>query len=183
MNLYEIVKEKKHLEEQLEDCDTYTEELERIWRDNEIELKAKIDSYGYVLDDISNRKEYLKSKISKMKDIINSLEKAEEKLKSNLHAYSDGIKLEGKEYKFSPYFSERREVDMNLVEPKEKKYIVTMDYNWFTQFEAIANIDYNEAEYTYTTKCNVTDLPKEHPAIITKVTPSVRIIKPRSKNV
>ena len=177
MNLYEIVKEKKHLEEQLEDCDTYTQELEKIWEDNEIELKAKIDAYGYILDDIDSRKKFLKDKMDKIKDIMKSLERTEKELKQRLHNVSNNDILQGKEYKFNPYISMRREVNMDLVEPERKKYIVTMDYNWFTQFEAIANIDYNEAEYTYTTKCNVTDLPENHPAIVINLEHTVRRLK------
>lgn len=175
--LYEIVKKKADLEEQLEDYDTYSEELEKVWQDNEIAFAEKVDAYGYVLDDTANRIDFLKAKNKRIKEAIDRLEKIEEKVKTRLNLLTEGMEvIKGKEYNFKRWNSVTREVDMMKVEPKNKTYIVTMDYDNFIIFESVANAEFGK-EYSYKTKCNVTDLPKDHPAIIEKVTPSVRRVK------
>lgn len=176
-NLYSLVKDKKDLESNLEDCLTYTEELEKIWRDNEIAIKAKIDSYGYVLDEIDSKIDFIKRKEETLKELRKKLEKETDNIKRRLNMISQEIPLEGNEYRFKPYNSVNRTVDIYQVEPELKRYIVNMDYKRFQEFESMVNLDIADNIYTYTTKVNVTDLPEDHPAIVANIAPTVRRLK------
>lgn len=169
-----LIEQKQHLETQLEDVLTYTEELEDVWNNTNLEIAKKVDAYGFVIDDIKNKIEFLAEKKRKITDIKQKLENEIERIKYRLNQHCDGNKLVGNEYKMSPFISNTKTVDMYKVEPENKKYIVEMNYDQFSKFEAMC-MDEKLNTYKYTTKCNVTDLPEGHKAIITKLIPSVRI--------
>lgn len=169
-----LIEQKQHLETQLEDAFTYTEELEQAWQNTELDIARKVDAYGYVIDDLKNKLDFLADKKRKITDIRQRLENEIERIKYRLNQHCNGEKLIGNEYKIHPFNASNSSVDMDLVEDEHKKYIVTMNYEQFTKFNAMC-IDENLPSFTYTVKCNVTDLPQGHRAIITKITPSVRI--------
>lgn len=169
-----LIEQKQHLETQLEDVLTYTEELEDVWNNTNLEIAKKIDAYGFVIDDIKNKMDYLAEKKRKITDIREKLGNEIERIKYRLNQHCDGKKLVGNEYKMNPFTSTTNTIDMLQVEPEYKKYIVEMDYDQFSRFEAMC-MDESLNTYKYTTKCNLSDLPEGHKAIITKLVPSVRI--------
>lgn len=185
-NLYDLMKNKVHLESQLEDADTFTQELEAIWEDNNIELKAKIDAYGYVLDTIDKDVQFLKAKKTKLNDIQKHLEKEKEKIKTRLNNIANGEPLRGNEYSFHPFTSRVTDhIEENLVEPEYKTYSATMNWHQmmlvkhlFSDTPAtfdIAENDKAKEEIIWKENVSVSGLPENHPAIVYKITPSVRI--------
>lgn len=181
-----MLAEKQYLEEQLEDVETYSEELEKVWENTEIELKQKVDAYGYVIDDITNRVNYLKAKKAKLNKIQKSLETEIENIKGRLNFHAKDNPLKGNEYTFHPFISEVTDhIEMDKVESKYKTYIVKMNATQFIAFNALTeNLSYSSDKvkedalfepFTFEEKCGVSDLPDKHPAVIKKLTPSVRI--------
>lgn len=180
--LYEIVKKKADLEEQLEDYDTYSEELEKVWQDNEIAFAEKVDAYGYVLDDTANRIDFLKAKNKRIKEAIDRLEKIEEKVKTRLNLLTEGIEvIKGKEYNFKRWNSVTRTVNPDKIPLNMKKYNVVMPSEIVPDFTKWIEINYFNSDIKIQFEKpiipTVTQLPKDHPAIIEKVTPSVRRVK------
>ncbi len=184
-SLYEIVKQKKDLEEQLEDFDTYSEELERVWKDNEITLAEKVDAYGYVIDDIANKKNFLKAKYKRIKEAIDKFEKNEETIKTRLHQVMDVMRMDvikGNEYNFKKWNSVTHSVNPDKVEIELKKCPVIMNISLFNKFcdwvkeEGISTDEYT-AQFHKLIVPTVTQLPENHPAIVTKITPSVKRVK------
>jgi len=86
-----------------------TEVLEKMWEDNELELKQKIDSYGHVLDELNaelNKLKQLKQdKVARINNAIDRVEAEIEKIKSRLHYHCNEQPLRGNEYSFHPYVS------------------------------------------------------------------------------
>lgn len=182
--LYEIVKKKADLEEQLEDYDTYSEELEKVWQDNEITLAEKVDAYGYVIDDIANKKNFLKAKYKRIKEAIDKFEKNEEAIKTRLHQVMDVMDVDvikGNEYNFKKWNSVTHSVNPDEVPLGMKKYNVVMPSEIVPDFVKWVETNYFNPEvriqYDKPIIPTVTQLPKNHPAIIEKVTPSVRRVK------
>lgn len=169
-----LIEQKQHLESQLEDALTYTEELEQIWENTELAISHKVDAYGFVIDDLKNKIDYLADKKRKITDIKQKLENEIERIKQRLNYHCGGNKLVGNEYKLHPFNSVSNTVNMDLVEEERKTYVVNMNFEQFTKFNAMC-MDENLPTFTYTTKCNVSDLPEGHKAIVTNIKPSVRI--------
>lgn len=192
-NLYEIVKKKMEIEDIIqENYGEIDEQLAGIWEDNSLELKDKLDSYGHVIksmnDSIDLIKERKKEKDSKVKQLITSLENQVKRLKARLNQVSQGEKLSGNEYSFTPYMSERSEVDKDIkIEPQFGKYILPplaySEYNLLMTAvdQATSPLDdnmnalYDKLNEVTEHKVNVTDLPEGHPAVIKHLEPSVRI--------
>ena len=170
----ELITKNQFLEVQLEDASTYTDELELVWEDTQIELAKKVDAYGFVIDELKMRNDYLAEKKRKLTAIKQQIEKDIERIKSRLYEHAQGAKLEGNEYKFHPFMSESTTVDMMQVEPEKKTYVVKMNYDQFNKFQSMAEFE-TVGEYSFTTSCNVTDLPPNHPALVKNFKPSVRI--------
>lgn len=179
-----ILTQKQYLEEQLEDANTYTEQLETVWENTELELKKKVDAYGYVIDDILTHIEYLKTKKNKLNEIQKKLELEIENIKTRLNYHCKENPLVGNEYKFYPYTSVTKTVNLDNINDEESiqygTYTLKIPAKDFTKIENLVhdhgdNLDllngFNNAKYS----CNVTDLPETHSAIIKKITPSVRI--------
>lgn len=182
--LYEIVKKKADLEEQLEDYDTYSEELEKVWQDNEIAFAEKVDAYGYVLDDTANRIDFLKAKNKRIKEAIDRLEKIEEKVKTRLNLLTEGMEvIKGKEYNFKRWNSVTRTVNPDKIPLNMKKYNMIIPSEYVPTIVNYMNIQFPDLlnkiriQYEKPIIPTVTELSKDHPAIIEKVTPSVRRVK------
>ena len=183
-SLYEIVKQKKDLEEQLEDFDTYSEELERVWKDNEITLAEKVDAYGYVIDDIANKKNFLKAKYKRIKEAIDKFEKNEETIKTRLHQVMDVMLVDvikGNEYNFKKWNSVTHSVNPDEVPLGMKKYNMVVPSRYLPEITKWISHQFAEAdikiEYEKPIIPTVTQFPENHPAIVTKITPSVKRVK------
>lgn len=157
------------------------------WRGNELDLKDKIDGYGYVIDNIDAQIESLKQLKSIHTDRLNNglrrLENEKAKLKSRLweHANTLGGSLIGNEYRFHPYNGVSRSIDITKLDESEKQY--SLPKLSFEQYNKIliglGELDEHQLKQyimeNVKTSCNVTDLPEGHPAIITEIRHDVRI--------
>lgn len=189
-----LIEQKQHLETQLEDVLTYTEELEDVWNNTQLEIAKKVDAYGFVIDDIKNKMDYLAEKKRKITDIREKLGNEIERIKCRLNQHCDGKKLIGNEYKMNPFISATNTIDVEQVEDNYGTYMVTpFKYQEKRVLEILLeeHIDdcMNAGDEVATqfavellTKINnatrkviLSDLPEGHKAIITKLVPSVRI--------
>ena len=198
--LDEIVQRKLELENIFEEqYGEITEELEKVWEDNQIELKAKIDSYGYAIQTLTQAIDMLKEKKKirdeRIKDAIKRLEINVEKMKQRLHHHSNGEPLRGDEWSFHPYTSAvTKSIDTSKVEDEYISYVIPRlsqaEYDYLIEDVrmdiegAKGNADYEAltllqpllqkiigAEMDVKTS----DLPKEHPALVKEYKSSVRI--------
>jgi chaperonin cofactor prefoldin len=189
-----LIEQKQHLETQLEDVLTYTEELEDIWNNTNIEIAKKIDAYGFVIDDIKNKIEFLADKKRKVTDIKQKLENEIERIKFRLNQHCDGNKLIGNEYKMHPFMSTTNTIDVEQVEEgygayiiapltfseKETLRILLEDYiadcmHAGDERATVHAVTLEEKLNKPIRKIILSDLPTGHKAIITKLVPSVRI--------
>jgi len=174
----ELITKRDFLEAQLEDASTYTDELELVWENTEIELAKKIDAYGFVIDDLKMKNEYLAEKKRKLTTIKQQIERDIERIKSRLYEHSQGKMMEGNEYKLHPLMSESTTVDLTKVDNTLLTYHLPKlkydDYEMLIRKLDDTVIGWTISEGT-TTSCNVTDLPPNHPALIKNFKPSVRI--------
>lgn len=189
-----LIEQKQYLETQLEDVLTYSEELEEVWKNNAIDIAKKVDAYGFVIDDIKRKSEYLTDKKRKLSEIKTRLDNEIERIKGRLYEHADGGKLEGNEYKFHPFMSKTNTVDINKVEQNLMSYTIgKLTYEEYSLLDEIVNAafvitqeesDYEEAMVLSVLvqklkdakgSCNVTDLPAGHIALVTELKPSVRI--------
>ena len=174
----ELITKNQFLEVQLEDASTYTDELELVWENTQIELAKKVDAYGFVIDELKMRNDYLAEKKRKLTAIKQQIEKDIERIKSRLYEHAQGAKLEGNEYKFHPFMSESTTVDLTKVKGKHLSYTLPkLDYN---EYDALLSLLGDTSigrkiEEEVKTSCNVTDLPPNHPALVKNFKPSVRI--------
>jgi len=189
-----LIEQKQHLETQLEDVLTYTEELEDVWNNTQLEIAKKVDAYGFVIDDIKNKMDYLAEKKRKITDIREKLGNEIERIKYRLNQHCDGKKLIGNEYKMNPFISTTNSIDMDKVETHYGSYITPpLTFKEWTVLRSFchkeitnaSNVEDAEQQLFYDQlydkfekaihKCNLSDLPEGHKAIITKLVPSVRI--------
>lgn len=189
-----LIEQKQHLETQLEDVLTYTEELEDVWNNTNLEISKKVDAYGFVIDDIKNKIEYLKDKKRKITDINQKLEAEIERIKYRLNQHCDGNKLIGNEYKMHPYMSTNNTINIGAVEPRYGSYLLPpLNFKEITTLKSMSSNEIARAHEVEDTneelffeqllskleqaihKCNLSDLPEGHKAIISKLVPSVRI--------
>jgi len=189
-----LIEQKQHLETQLEDVLTYTEELEDVWNNTQLEIAKKVDAYGFVIDDIKNKMDYLAEKKRKITDIREKLGNEIERIKYRLNQHCDGKKLIGNEYKMNPYISATNTIDIEQVEDEYGTYIVMpLSYseketlhilldsyisdclNAGDERASTHGIELVEKINKATRKVILSDLPEGHKAIITKLVPSVRI--------
>jgi hypothetical protein len=179
-----LIQERFLLEDRINGNDgLLTEELDKLWDDNETELTAKVDAYAFTLAHLESIKEYLRKRKTKANQIIQSIDNNLEQIKARLYYYAGiiGGPLRGNEYSFHPYISIRRNVNLELVESDYKKVQVEMSYIDYERLKKILTQDRKISEETISiTKlgevCNVSDLPEGHPGIIESRTPSVRVL-------
>jgi len=175
--LRDILLRKLFLEQELYDTGgELTKELELLWESTDIELKDKIDSYGYVLDNLVGEREKLKAAktqvVSRVSAALDRLDRTEDSMKRVLHKLSDGESLRGRLYSFHPFMSKTSQIrDLDLVD--KKQVTITVELNQKDWEDLIEGRNINYAIKKRTTR--IKDLPINHPAIETKVTPSVRV--------
>ena len=165
------------------------------WRGNELELKDKIDGYGWVLDNIATEIDRLKAlkdiHNKRLKNAVDRFENEKERLKKRLYEHCEGKALRGNEYSFHPYIGQTQTVDMEQVEPDYKKYtlpklsfeemkhlmiILSVAKGLVSQIPETPLTDslLQKAQLA-TTSCGVSDLPDGHPALSKQLRYDVRI--------
>jgi len=198
--LDEIVQRKLELENIFEEqYGEITGELEEIWASTEIELKSKIDSYGYAMQTLQQAIDMLKEKKKvrdeRIKEVVNRLQTNIDKMKARLHYYSRGEPLRGDEFSFHPFVSAvTKSIDLDKVEDEYKSFLLP-EISLGEHSYLIDNIQFDienarkEGDYETLSalqpllqklmgaevKVRTSDLPKEHPALIKELKSSVRI--------
>lgn len=174
----ELIRDKKDIEQRIiDEAGELTEGMELLINDNSIQLKDKVDAYGYVMEKMESDIQYLKSKKVRLNELQKVMEKKVTKIKYRLNELSsiDG-ELIGNEYKFKPYISKvAKEIDMDKVEPKYVTYVISLTHS--AMMDVFDNIKDNERtilEDNMKKTCKVSDLPKDHPAIIYELTNTVK---------
>jgi hypothetical protein len=170
-----IIHERMLLEEDTEQAGgELTDELERIWEDNQTELADKVDAYAFTLDQLEAVKSTLRDRKRKADDIICRTDSAITRIKKRLNHYCMIISgpLRGHEYTFHPFDSVKREVIVGRVEDQYKKVRVEMPLNEWRKIKPYisAGVSFN-TEYP---PIKISDLPEGHPAVRSETTPSVR---------
>jgi hypothetical protein len=166
-----------------EDEGRLDEYLLEQWRGNELDLKDKIDGYGYVLEnikaEINKLKDLKKIHTDRLRNAITKYENEEARLRKRLWEHADGKALRGNEYNFHPYIGKASTINMELVEPEYMGYIIPelTHKEWETILSKLDKESdlYNKVRFKVNTVCNVSDLPENHPAILTEVRHDVRI--------
>ena len=167
------------------------EELDLIWQANNIELKDKVDAYGHLFSELDAEETKLKQiksdyseRISKALNRVNSLRL---RLKSRLNGLAGSDPLRGNLYSFHPYVSTHREIsDINALSDSESYLTVEIrkDYwNMLNQLFEVYQAEFSnrslatpKIDYSIkSVKGKVSELPPDHPAVVTKLEPSVRI--------
>jgi chaperonin cofactor prefoldin len=171
-----ILQEKAFLEAEIEEAHgEITEELDSIWENNQMELAEKVDNYAWVLKHLDAVIANIRERKQKADKIIRSLTNQQERIKHRLRYYCDisGGPLRGHEYTFHPFNSVKREVNMEKVERERRKVVVTMPLDRFMASRYLQKLaQAGEAKVEHP-KLGVSELPKDHPAIMAEETPTV----------
>jgi chaperonin cofactor prefoldin len=173
-----ILQEKAFLEAEIEEAGgEITEELDQIWESNQMELAEKVDNYAWVLKHLDSVIANIKERKQKADKIIKSITSHQERIKRRLHHYTQEIggPLRGHEYSFHPYMSRKSEVSQDKVEDPYVKVSVTASLSdWRLISESIKNhLAEPVSVKVERIPVKVSDLPKDHPAILVDEKPSV----------
>lgn len=184
-NLGELLYQQLILREKIENAGgEITDDEDIIWRNQEIAIKDKIDAYGYVLSELDAELKKLheikREASARVQKAIDRAENDTARLKQRLNYLSEGSPLRGHIYSFLPYLSERREVaNIDLVEDSLVDLTIRMKArDWNKLLDAFAQVhqDLRVPEYKVVKRdTSVSQLPSDHPAVIVKRKPSVRI--------
>jgi len=177
-----ILSERVSLEETLIETEgEITEELERLWNQNDIDLKRKVDSYGFVLDELSNALKNIKAKKKdrdeKVKKAVARIEREVDRIKARLNYFCNGQPLRGNEYSFHPYNSVEREINpLKITEDDKMKYCrVNVELSYGLWFMIKNHLSISENSYIEKLKVLQSDFPADHQAIEADIRPSVRM--------
>ena len=178
-----ILHEKSLLEGELEENGgEITEELDRVWENNQLELAEKIDNYAWALKHMDSVVENLKERKNKATKIIQTIGNQQKRIKHRLNFYceqSGGEPLRGHEYSFHPYIAKASSVNQEKVEDQYRTVQVVMPIDQYRQIlgqegDSLNAVDSSKWTITFPA-VKVSELPKDHPAILEDTTPSVRM--------
>ena len=183
--LGELLYQQLILRNHLEDAGgEITDNEDIIWRNQGIAIKDKVDAYGYVLSELdAELKKLVEIKREALARVQKAIDRAENdtaRLKQRLNYLSEGSPLRGHIYSFHPYISEKREVaNIDLVEDDLVYLTVKMKVReWNKLLDAFAQVyqDLRVPEYKVIKReALASQLPNNHPAIMVKRKPSVRV--------
>lgn len=170
--------EKLLLEEQWEASDgVITDESDLIWKQTDLAIKDKLDSYGQLFDELDAEKKKLAllkaNGIERIQTATKRIENLEKQLKQRLNYLSSGQKLSGNLYTFSPFLSRQRTLEHpEHLKPYETYLTIEIREDYWEQLDPGVHIlPYEIKKRTG----KVSELPDDHPAVETALTPSVRI--------
>ena len=154
-----------------------TDDQDIIWRNQELQIKDKVDSYGYVLTE-------LKAELDKIKELKREatarisvasarVQNNIDRLKRRLNVLGEGFPLRGHIYNFLPYDSVRREVNIEQVE--DDLIDLTVELKEAKWNELLASAKVIPEFRILKREAKVSQLPDKHPAITSKIKASVRI--------
>lgn len=172
------------LEEQLESQGgEITEELDIIWQAKDMELKDKIDAYGYTLAELDAEEAKIKSASTliddRIKKALGRIESLRKKLKTRLNIVAEDKPLRGHIFNFHPFTSTRSFIEKpEMLKPEETYLTIEIKESIWNLFKAAADnagADWlSEKNFKIKDrKGKVSELPKDHPAIGRIEIPSV----------
>lgn len=169
----------------VESAGTIPEEMDLIWQAKDLEVKDKIDSYGYLfahLDAEETKLKELKAEGSKrISKALERLENLRARIKSRLNLLAGNDPLRGRIYSFHPYVSTKREIsDVSALSDSESYLTIEIrkDYwNVITSNQPWLEGERGELPCYKIKKVDgkVSELSPDHPAVVTKLEPSIRI--------
>ena len=184
-SLWQLMMKQSLLETDIEEAGgEITDEQDVIWQSNELDVRDKLDSYGHLIDELAAEKKKLAfikaSGVSRVSEATQRIEKLEQKLKARLNTLSGGESLRGHLYAFHPFNSKARTVDVEKLSASETYLTIEIrqDY-WEKMIEETSWIN----ERVLPKDCfsikkrvgKVSELPENHQAVATVLTPSVRV--------
>ncbi len=160
-----------------------TDEQDLIWRNQELQIKDKVDAYGYVLTELEAEldkiKELKREATARISGAAGRVQSNIDRLKRRLNFLGEGSPLRGHIYSFHPYHSSRRKVDINQVEDSLIDLTVELkEADWKNMLErAYGSRDPRDIPEFKVLKreAKVSQLPDKHPAVTSKITASVRV--------
>lgn len=179
--LANIVFDKLSLEDEIKanNMGELTEELDRLWNHTEIELKEKLDDYGDALTMLAAEKhklEFLKDDYTKrLNKAIARTNTATKTMKQRLNYYSNGSSLRGRRFTFNPYTSINKTIeDVSLLAPNETYLTIKIRKDYWDSL--LTDSKQGKIEYRISkTEGKVSELSVDHPAVLKKMEPSVRV--------
>lgn len=154
-----------------------TDEQDLIWRNQELQIKDKVDSYGYVLTQLNAElekfKELKREATARISGATARVQSTIDRLKRRLNFLSEGSPLRGHIYSFHPYLSVRRSVDINKVEDSLINMTVEIkESDWKELLDSAKVIP----EFKVLKReVLASQLPDDHPALKLQRTASVRV--------
>lgn len=138
------------------------------------EIRESVDAYAYVIKKgIEKERQYWEDIKQEANKAIKRIDTNKERLIQQLHSLSVDEDLIGEQYTITPHTTESHEIDQTLVEENIGEYIVKISPETF--IELFKN---NPEKYlSYTRKILLKDLPENHKAIQTIITPTIKITK------
>lgn len=166
-----------------------TDETDIIWKDTDLAIKDKVDSYGFVLDGFEAQEQKLKEFQDKLRLGFKRIDATRERLKRRLNDIANRLgekHLRGNVYSFHPFESSRRVITHpELLEDNERYLTIeiradhweTLIKSYGDYMEEYGRLDeVSELKFDIKgTKGKVSELPDGHPAVETIHSPSVRI--------
>ena len=154
-----------------------TDDLDLIWKQNDLAIKDKLDTYGQLFDELDAEKKKLafikQSGVDRVQAATRRVEALELKLKRRLNLLSGGQKLKGNIYSFNPFLSRQRTLKYpEHLKPEETYLTIEIRADYWEQLNPSGR-DLRWEVKKVTGK--VSELPDDHLAIETVLTPSVRI--------
>lgn len=176
-----------YVEEGMEEAGgVITDEQDLIWQSKDLQVKDKLDSYGYLIDELSAEKKklaFMKAEgVTRVSEATRRIEKLEQKLKTRLNTLSGGESLRGHLYAFHPYISKTRTVDVEKLLTNETYLTIEIRQDYWEEIYNgwKAHCDYWDVkpEHHFSIKRRagkVSELSEDSKAIVTVLTPSVRV--------
>ena len=132
----------------------------------EKDFESRMDNLKQIKKEIDNQIKYLESEKNKIKY---TLAKYLEEFGSQEVETASGTKL------LKEGYTERRSINIDLVEPKYGKYIVELDASIFNEIIDILNS--MTTDYDFERKVLLADLPDDHKAISKEMNPQIKLVK------
>lgn len=155
-----------------------TDETDIIWKDTDLAIRDKIDSYGFVLDGFEAQERRLKEFQDKLRLGFKRIDATREKLKRRLNDIANRMgekHLRGNVYSFHPFESSRRVIAHSEL-LKDNEIYLTIEIRKDYWESLIGQRDKITFPFEIKgSKGKVSELPDGHPAVETIHNPSVRI--------
>jgi len=159
-----------------------TEEQDIIWSENSLALKDKLDSYGYLLDELDAEKKKLAdikvNGVERVQAAQSRIDDLQKKLKDRLNHFANesGGALRGHIYSFHPFLSKHSYVnDVEQLSANEIYLTIEIRQDYWQRLLDAEPTDSNIAFSIKKRVGKVSELPDNHPAVVTVCTPSVRV--------